>query len=614
MPATHSAKVNNAGFGRDCVLSIKQPKQSVHKREEPCDDLNLTVSFLGCPSNSTRISIPHRGLSNSQQSYGENDKGDQSSKILLTDDCFSTKVFKDSESAWQQEQEQNNNRCSGPSEETSENHCNDSGEHQDEIREISRFRTSIGHSVEEHTATTVSSASFNESAEQNEELATNDEAPRFYDHTADDLNTGIGFQATNTRAISCTTINDSTLQLLFGEAKSNNNSNQEDCSTGQHAAKSTPPVSGCGRPSVSRMQRSPQRYSSPSRRKRGNHLCGSSAPVPILPTPAQNSFGRTNINRPSSVSPTRRESSEKSSPKRGSPALDSFIKVTNFRSRESHGSADPLSDMLRSVSVKPPSTSIAAQNLYRHADSVEPTQSVAESDLRERKPTMNQSESPESSVNYLPIKCHLILPDEPWTSRAPHGDIQQTSPLKILEMTRMNEQQQAFNSNRIKDPAKLTASEIEATASYQKSGARNAKSTLCLEDKKASLSPSHSTSAGSTSGRQRPSRRHPVLDKMFRHVLASLMMESGPPSSACLASVLDRVEGAGTSDSLRSQSKSFSSVSSTNTFKSRLSNSRFSKSRFSSGLDIHGVESGSTDMTLSSLSGQLPCDLRNISE
>ena len=629
MPATHSAKVRQMERTRDAVLNVQQSNQTSHNHTESLfNDLDLTVSFLGCPSNSTTISLPTPCLVSNEQSDGENNKTDRSSRTLVNDDCLSGKVSSKSEIIWNQNQGQNNNRCSEPSEENDEDHGNESSDQREDGREISRFRASLRNRAEEQTArTSFLSTSGNESVRQNEELARSEESSGPSDQeSVDEAKRDIGFQ--NSRSITSPykRNTESKPRGWFRASKSNKYSTQEQCPTGQRTRKSTQPAAGCGRASMSRIQRSPQRNYSPSRRKKGDNLHGSSAPVPFMPTPAQSSIGRTDISRPSSVSPTRREQSSKSSAKKTTSVLGSFIKATTFRSRDGHGSVDGLSDMRRSI-LKPPSPSLAASNLLRSAESVGPTQSQAEADLRDRKRGSNQSKPPASAVDIHPIQCQLILPDEPWSNGAPHGDIQQTHPLRMLEMTRMaiHEQQQAYHQNRkasivlqeseigTSGCVKLPTSEMTVTLSDQKNTTtRNAKSTAGLDDNKASLSPSYGTATEPKSGRQRSSRRHPVLDKMFRHVLASLMMESGPPSSACLASVLDQVEGMGTSDSLRSQSRT-SSVSSTNTFTSRLLNSRFGRARVSTGADIHSVESGSADLTLS-LSSQLPCELQKINE
>ena len=600
MPATHPSEARQASCPREEVSAKQQ-------LDETCSahDRNLTVSFLGCPSNSSNITLATPGHSCYQMPSNGEGKCDEAPIAPLSDSSSSKKIdSQKSEVFWQTDQGQNNNKCSELNQDESEFHGTNTrrdGANSDESRSGGEGQVDS------------SSPGNSSSSEDCDESVDNSEKQ------VSERKRDIGSRTPDTDISSSKRSDGIKPRGPFGEALS-----QEEGSSRQWAKQSTS-LAGCGRTLMSRMHRSPQR--SPIRKKKGDLSTGSSAPGP---TPAQGSFGCTNISRPLSLSPSKREETRapaKNSGPRLSGASDAFNKTTIFRSRDDSGSADTSSDVRRSVSAKPPSPSLGASNLHRSLNSVAPTPSSAESDLRDRRRSSQHTDSPVTAADPQRIQCQLILPEEPWSSGAPHGDIQHTSPQKMLEMTRLALYEQQFKGRQQQLPESQqrrksphyqnrsgSLSSQAPTSIFGSSEPRTiTKSISAADDIKTSLSTSCGTVSGpATAGRPRSSRRHPVLDKMFRHVLASLMMESGPPNSACLASVLDQVEGKGTTDSLRSMSRT-SSSSVTNNITSRYHNSRFGGSRISGGKSNRGVESSSDDVTMS-LSNALPCTLTKINE
>ncbi|GFS04203.1 hypothetical protein ElyMa_004650400 [Elysia marginata] len=576
--ATHSERLYQGSYARDTLLTNKNPDPSspCHK-EELNRDVDLTVSFLGCPSNSTKIPMKTSDFCNGSPSDDEVNNSKQPSVNFMRTDSVSTCESNEPIMFWQPIQGQNNNWCSDTNEEESaENHDDENFEDVENGRESPRSR-----------------------------------------------------QTSRNRANGPASCSSSFSPMR--EPKSSKNSNTEEISAVHQTRKSATSVAGSGRTSVPRMPRSPQRNGSPLRRKKGDQILGSSAPAPFFPTPAQSSFGYTDISRPSSVSPSRKESFAR----RPSAPIENAVKGPNFRYREAPENVAGLSDVRRSVYTKPPSPSLGASNLHRFEESKGPSHSLAESDLRGHRQASKDPNLTPTIADPRHLRCQLILPDKPWYSGAPHGDIEQTSPQKTWQRLLEHQKQQHLSNSqpRKRSPnhqyfnpslqegttyksgtVKSLASEVTITPyGTMSSTADQTVKSPGQEDNKTSLSTSCGTVTGSKNSRPRSSRRHPVLDKMFRHVLASLVMESGPPSSACLASVVDQVEGQGTSDSLRSLSRTSSSVSNTNTFTNRLSKCRFGANRIASGLGSHGVPSDLEDDTLP-LSDSVPCTLQKINE
>lgn len=617
VPALQSISSYQESHARDAVFHSNQDCESaVEKQIEPCGDLDLTVSFLGCPSNSTMINMQNADHVNNEVHIDK-----FLGKKLPTNgfksefDLLQPKYS----CAFQKIQGRNNNRCSDSKDGEASDQENDVDGDVEEEREYSRSRQTYRNRSRERGMNNFSFAPVtNNMARQNRRAAENENSP---DNCTFEMTTkpqkGSNNQRSNPAVSSCDGTIVSISSGSLRDIKPGKSPNPEEGSPEQQTKKSSASIASYGRSQNSRIHRSPQQ-----RKKKGDYAQGSSAPVPFMPTPAQSSTGCTDVSRPTSTSPSRKDVLAKNCPQRPSSAVDNLIKGTKIRHREVTENIADLSDSWR-CPAKPPSSSIGSSDLHRYEESKAPSQSSAESDLRENKSSLSQSKQYTVTTDPYQMPCQLILPEEPWCNGAPHGDFEKDSPQKARQQQQISEttlrkkflgSKTSSLSQTPRNPSsdmKIPASEVSVIPWDNVSRIMGKKSTK--EDNKTSLSSSIGTISGSNSSRSRSTRRHPVLDKMFRHVLASLVMESGPPSSACLASVVDQVEGSGTSDSLRSHSRTISSVSSTDTFTSRLSNCRFGMDRKPSQSYHHAVQSNLDDDTMP-LSNPLPCRLQKINE
>ncbi|GFO34022.1 hypothetical protein PoB_006052700 [Plakobranchus ocellatus] len=587
MPATPSERITHESSPYAQTVSSATALAD-HISDKPACDLNLTVSFLGCPSSSTSIRLPTSGNCEFQAPHNESGTPIQQDLALLTNE---SQLFNDSmgkDVPWQQGQEQNNNWCPGSLHHNVNatfgwrDECSGDVEVDDRESETNTLETLFNAYGYKGCNNSMSSDASDDSLHD----TGNEKASAKNAYFTCLFSGREGSRKGNSRSSKTT----HTTKAPFVSAGTLSQQAEPLEDPGPRVKKATATFSGCGRALLSRVQRSPKRNNSPAERRKGINPHGCSAPVPFVPNPVQGSVRFTNINRASSESPARRDElkvPDKGGKYRSPPARDSLENATACK----FGKASKT-DKSHTTSSRPnvaASPSLSHGTLaHRSSMSLPPAPSLAESDLRDHQP--QRAKTPVLSAETLGTQCHLILPEKSWPNRASHGDFQQKAPKKMLEMSRL----------RCPQPKKLaptpTSGAINVATPIPDAPSLKA-SPSQVESEEEVLTSSRSVITGSTSSRPRSSRRHPVLDKMFRHVLASLVMESGPPSSACLASVLEQVQ---------SQTKA-SSASATDTITSPSNHGRFG------GSGSYDLDNTSKAVT-SSASTPLPCTLTKVNE